>query len=295
MIEPIFEHEFSDVSYGFRPNRGCKDALREVDTLLKEGYHYIVDADITKFFDSIDHRILMNRIKEKITDGKILSLVKQFLEQDVLESMEEWKPVGTPQGGVISPLLANIFLDPLDKMMGKHNYRIVRYADDFVILCKSLQEAEMGLQLVEKWCAGVKLTLHPEKTHIADLNKSGKGFTFLGYTFGRTKRTNRITRWPSDKSLKKFRDTIRQKTKRTNGHSMKYIIECLNPTLIGWFEYFKHACKPSLKQVESWVRMRLRSILRKRQNRRGLGNGFDNFRWPNAYFTYQGLYTLNKL
>ncbi len=294
VIEPIFEIDISDHSYGFRPKRGCKDALREVDKLLKQGYHYIVDADIKKFFDSIDHTILINRIREKITDGRIISLIKQFLKQDVLDSGKEWSPLGTPQGAVISPLLANVFLDPLDKLMEKDNYRIIRYADDFVLLCKSLEEAEKGLQLVQKWVAKVKLTLHPDKTHIADLTQSGKGFTFLGYTFGRTEKTNRITRWPSDKSLKKFRNSVRQKTKRTNGHSLKYIIDNLNPSLRGWFEYFKHACSPALRHVESWIRMRLRSILRKRQNRRGLGNGYDNFRWSNAYFADQGLFTLSK-
>ena len=138
MIEPVFEAAFRPTSYGFRPGRGCHDALREVDRLLKDGFTFVVDADLEGYFDSIPHERLMERIGERISDGRVLGLIRGWLGQDILRGVERWTPVaGTPQGAVISPLLANIYLDPLDERMAARGHRMVRYADDFVVLCES--------------------------------------------------------------------------------------------------------------------------------------------------------------
>lgn len=285
VIEPIFERTFADHSYGFRPNRGCKDALRRVDGLVKRGYRYVVDADLKSYFDTIPHDRLMSLLSQKISDTRVLTLVEQFLKQGVLGAMKRWQPTeGTPQGGVISPLLSNIYLDPLDHLMEEQGFEMVRYADDLVILCRTLDEAEHALEQVRKWTAENGLTLHPEKTHIADTE--GEGFEFLGYLI------KREHRWPRKKSLQKFKDTLRQKTKRTSGRSMYAIIADINRTLRGWFEYFKHSHHWIFGSLDSWIRMRLRSILRRRSHRRGCGRGLDHQLYPNAYFHDAGLFSL---
>jgi RNA-directed DNA polymerase len=189
VIEPIFEYRFLATSYGFRPGRGCKDALREVDGLLKDGYTYGVDADLQGYFDSIPHNKLMERIEERISDGRVLGLLRSWLEQDVLKGLERWTPTGgTPQGAVISPLLANAYLHPLDERRMAQGYRMVRYADDFVVLCRSREEAETALDTIRSWVAENGLTLHPEKTHVGDCRQAGEGFDFLGYRFEAGKR-----------------------------------------------------------------------------------------------------------
>lgn len=284
-IEPIFERDFAEHSYGFRPGRGCKDALRRVDQLLKEGRTWVVDADLKSYFDTIPHELLLRRIEEKIADGRVLELIRKYLEQGVLENMREWKPeAGTPQGAVISPLLSNIYLDPLDKLMASSGVEMVRYADDFVILCGSEAEAQSALEMVRQWTAEAGLTLHPEKTRIVDAADRG-GFDFLGYHF------ERGYRWPRPKSLKKFKDTIRAKTKRTNGQSLQVIISSVNRTARGWFGYFKHSHWTTFAPLDTWMRMRLRSVLRHRLGLRGRGRGRDHQRWQNAFFTTHGLFS----
>ena len=144
VIEPIFEREFEESSYGFRPQRSCKDALREVDDLIKQGYTQVVDADLESYFDTIPHVALMREIEERISDGRVLSLIEQFFSQDIIQEMKRWTPTeGTPQGAVISPLLANIYLHPLDRQMKQQGYRMVRYADDFVVLCRTAQQLSL--------------------------------------------------------------------------------------------------------------------------------------------------------
>ena len=285
VLEPIFEKEFSKESYGFRPGRGCKDALRRVVGLMRAGHEWIVDADIKGYFDTIPHDKLMERIKEKVADGRVLQLLETFLKQGIMEGMKEWKPEeGTPQGAVISPLLSNIYLDALDHTMEEKGYKMVRYADDFVILCKSQEEAEKALEIVKRWMEEAGLNLHPQKTRIVGMNDIG-GFDFLGYNFRRGRR------WPRKKSLNKFKDKIRAKTKRTNGNSLQTIISEINRTMKGWFEYFKHSDKTTYPSLDGWIRMRLRSILRKRAGRKGHGLGEDHRRWPNAYFMNHGLFS----
>ncbi len=286
VLEPIFERDFAAQSYGFRPGRGCKHALRRVDTLLKQGYSWVVDADLKSYFDTIPHPALMERVKAKVADGKVLSLLEAFLKQGVLEEMNLWTPEeGTPQGGVVSPLLSNIYLDPLDHQMAASGIEMVRYADDFVVLCRTQGEAQQALEQVQHWTASVGLKLHPVKTRIVHAAQPG-GFDFLGYHF------ERGLRWPRRKSERKFRDAIRAKTRRTQGQSLAAIIVDLNRTLVGWFEYFKHSHKPTFATLDGWMRMRLRSILRRWQGRRGRGGGSDHQRWPNAYFAERGLFSL---
>jgi RNA-directed DNA polymerase len=284
-LEPIFEHDFAEHSYGFRPGRGCKDALRRVSELLKAGYTYIVDADLKSYFDTIPHDRLLTLVGQKVSDGRVLSLIESFLKQGVLDGLREWTPEeGSPQGGCISPLLSNIYLNPLDHLMAKQGFEMVRYADDFVILCRSPEEAARALAVVQQWTAEAGLKLHPTKTKIVAAQESG--FDFLGYRFERGRR------YPRTKSMQKFKDTIRAKTKRTSGESLKVIITGLTPTIRGWFEYFKHSYRTTFPYLDGWIRMRLRSILRKRRGGKGRGRGSDHQRWPNAFFANQGLYSL---
>lgn len=288
VIEPIFEREFHDASYGFRPGRGCKDALREVDRLLKAGHIHVVDADLKGYFDSIPHDRLLARVEERVSDGRVLDLIRAYLSQDVMNGLERWTPTGgTPQGAVISPLLANLYLHPLDILMVTQGYRMVRYADDFVVLCRTAEEAQAALAEVRAWVEGNGLTLHPDKTQVGDCRETGQGFDFLGYRFEAGRRCVR------KKSLKAMKDKLRSKTGRMRGVSLKCIIAELNPILRGWFGYFKHAHKPVFKRLDGLIRRRLRALLRKREKRPGFGRcRADHVRWPNAFFAEQGLFTL---
>jgi RNA-directed DNA polymerase len=288
VIEPIFERWFRPSSYGFRPNRGCKDALREVEKRLKAGYSHVVDADLKAYFDSIPHDKLMQDVQRHIADGRLLKLIENFLKQDVFDGLVQWTPeAGTPQGAVISPLLANLYLHPVDQAMEEAGLIMIRYADDFVIMCKDETEAKQAMHKVSQLITARGLTLHPEKTRIVNTNEAGQGFDFLGYHF------ERGTRWPRKKSLKKLKDTIRAKTGRSNGNSMSVIAANLNRTLKGWFEYFKHSHKWTFRTLDGWIRRRLRSILRKRSKRvKGISGKKDHFRWPNKFFQELGLYSL---
>ena len=174
VLEPIFERDFAAQSYGFRPNRGCKDALRRLDALLTAGFCWVVDADLQSYFDTIPHAALLDQVREKVTDGKVLRLVEAFLTQKVMETAEGWTPEeGTPQGAVISPLLSNIYLDPLDQILAQSGLEMVRYADDFVVLCRSEAEARGSLERVRVWTATAGLALHPRKTRIVDATQRG--------------------------------------------------------------------------------------------------------------------------
>ena len=286
VLEPIFERHFVEHSYGFRPGRSCMDALGRVDELLKAGYAWVVDADIRSYFDTIDHGLLVGEVEREVADGSVIALLRSYLKQGVMDGAKSWKPAaGTPQGAVISPLLANIYLHPVDLALRGAGYAMVRYADDLVILCKSEDEAIGALESLRAEMGTRKLELHPEKTRIVDATQPG-GFEFLGYRFelGR-----RFARRKSEKAL---RDKIRIKTKRTSGKSLLSIIKEINPVLRGWFNYFKHAHKATFPPLDGWVRMRLRSILRKRHKRKGKGRGADHQRWPNAYFRELGLFTM---
>ena len=289
VIEPIFENTFAEHSYGFRPRRGCKDALRRVDALLRSGHHWVVDADLKSYFDTIPHDRLMEKVKEHIADGRVQGLIEGFLKAGVMDQLKHYEAgaTGTPQGAVMSPLLANIYLNALDHQMVQSGYEMVRYADDFVILCRSEQEARAALGEVQQWVAASGLTLHPEKTRLVDASQPG-GFDFLGYHFERGRK------WPRRKSVDKLRETLRPRTRRTNGKAMKVIVENINQTLRGWYGYFKQGLITSLRDQDRWVRQRLRNILRHRASRRGVVQHADLLRYPNRYFIDLGLFSLER-
>jgi len=287
VIEPIFENEFAEHSYGFRPKRGAKDALRRVVQLLQQGKVWVVEADIKGYFDNIPQERLLAEVAEHLSDGAVLELIRRMLQQGVMESGKGWQPTqtGTPQGAVISPLLANIYLNPLDHHMAQGGWEMVRYADDFVILCESREEAERALAAVRQWMEQAGLTLHPTKTRIVHEKDRG-GFDFLGYHF------ERGYRWPREKSLEKFKETIRSKTPRLRPGGMATLIQDINRTLTGWFGYFQHSHWTTFKPLDQWIRQRLRSILRKRHKGTGRARGSDHQKWPNAYFAEFGLISL---
>lgn len=291
VIEPIFEKTFAEHSYGFRPQRGCKDALRRVDELLKLGHVHVVDADLKSYFDTIPHDLLMKRVRERVADGRMLALIELYLKAGILDGLTEWTPeAGAPQGAVLSPLLSNIYLNPLDHLMAADGWEMVRYADDFVILCRSAEDAERALAKVQEWTASAGLSLHPTKTRIVDVRTGS--FDFLGYSFQSVK-DGTIRHWPREKSLTKLKDTIRTLTRRTNGHSIERVIDDLNSVLRGWLEYFKHSYKYTMGFLDKWIRRRLRSILRKRLGKRGQSLCFnDHVRWKNSYFDDLGLLNL---
>jgi RNA-directed DNA polymerase len=294
VIEPIFERDFAPQSFGFRPGRSCKDALRRVEGLLNKGHQHVVDIDIKGYFDAIPHERLMSKVSEKIADSRVLGLIESFLKAGVMDELQErTSESGTPQGGVISPLLANIYLNDLDWQLANEGYELTRYADDIVIQCKSAEEAQRALELVQGWMDGASLTLHPEKTKIVDMRERGASFDFLGYRFRRNTR-GRINRLVRPKSEKKLREGLKPLTKRANGRSMEAIVAQINPKLKGWFGYFKHANIYQLSSFDSWIRQRLRAIQRKRRGGRGRGRGKDHYRWPNSYFANLGLFSLKE-
>jgi RNA-directed DNA polymerase len=289
VLEPIFEATFRPTSYGFRPGRGCRDALREVARLIADGYTFVVDADFESYFDTIPHEPLMRRVEARISDGRVLGLLRSWLNQDILDGMQQWTPTtGTPQGAVISPLLANIYLHPLDELMAAHGHAMVRYADDFVVLCRNREEAAAALATIRAWVEDNGLRLHPDKTHVGDCLVKGQGFEFLGYRFEAGQRFVR------KKSLNHFKDAIRAKTRRTRGDSLERIVDDLNRTLQGWFQYFRHAHPRTFLVLDKFIRRRVRAVLRKQKKRPGFGKSRDDHqRWPIAFFANAGLLALH--
>lgn len=242
------------------------------------------------FFDTIPHSHIQQQLKRRISDGRLLGVIEKFLTQEIMWEMETWIPDrGTPQGAVLSPLLANVALHPVDDLMRQKHFKMVRYADDFVVLCRSEQQARQALAEIQRWTEQAGLELHPQKTHLGNGMESGKGFEFLGYRFEGGKRLVR------SKSIKKLKEASRKKTKRTRGENLKRIMTDLNPTLKGWFEYFKHAHYDTFPQIDGFVRRRLRALLRKQQKRPGFGaNLNDHRRWPNHFFAEIGLFTMKE-
>ena len=289
VIEPIFEHEFESRSFGFRPGLGCKDALREVDRHLKAGYFWVVDADLQSYFDTIPHDRLLAKVGNRIGDGRVLALIRGFLKQDIMDNLKRWTPIsGSPQGAVLSPLLANIYLHELDVEMREAGLVMVRYADDAVVLCRSRADADAALARMRAWVSANGLTLHPDKTHVGDCRVEGQGFEFLGYRFEAGRRLVR------KKSLMALRDKIRTLTPRNRGGSIESVIASLNPTLKGWYAYFKQAHRFTFPSVDGFVRRRLRAMLRKQKHRPGQGRCLnDHKQWPNSFFADLGLFTMS--
>jgi RNA-directed DNA polymerase len=284
VIEPILDHLFHERSYGFRHGRGCHDALRRVEELLDTGHVYVVDADLKSYFDTIPKDRLLDLIQQQISDRRVLKLIESYLEQGILEELRTWTPeTGVPQGAVLSPVLANLYLNTLDHQMAAQGYEMVRYADDFVVLCRTLEEAEAALTAIRTWVEAAGLILHPTKTQIVDAR--AKSFAFLGYTF------RGQLRFPRDKSHQKIADRIRELTPRKSGRSMDDIIQRINPVIRGWFTYFRHCHWTVFQSYDQMIRRRLRRLLLKR-HRRNPKRLPVNQRWPNSFFAAHRLYSL---
>lgn len=257
IIEPIFEAKFLDCSFGFRPNRSAHMALEKIRKDLLDGYVYVIDADLKSYFDTIPHDKLMSLVREEIVDGSVIRLLESFLQAGIMEGGSfHLNEKGTPQGGVISPLLANIYLHPLDELMTERGHRITRYADDFVICCKSQKGAERVLRTVSRFLEEkLGLIVHPEKTKI--VNNMEDSFVFLGHEF-------KQGYWvkPSEKAIKKFKNKVREITKRNQTINIEKLIkEKLNPYLRGWGNYFGHwHSKILFTKFDAWIRRRLRSV-----------------------------------
>jgi RNA-directed DNA polymerase len=286
VIEPILDHQFHERSFGFRHGVGAHDALRVVEQKLQEGYVYVVDADLKGYFDTIPKDRLLALVKKHISDSRMLKLLKLFLDQNILEELREWSPVtGVPQGAVLSPVLSNLYLNPLDHQMAADGFEMVRYADDFVVLCRSQSEAEEALRLITAWVEEAGLTLHPTKTQIVDSRV--RSFAFLGYSF------RGDTIYPRRESLAKMKARIKELTPRKRSGSMEAIAAELNRTLVGWFGYFRHCRWTIYKDLDAKIRSRLRRLLMKR-HRKNSKRLPRQHRWPNAYFAKAGLYSLRE-
>ena len=277
IIEPIFEKEFSEFSYGFRPGRSCHNAIKKVDEYGKSGYRYVLDADIKAFYDTIPHKLIMKQLCVKIADGWVLTSIENMLKAGIMENgCITYSDLGTPQGGVLSPLLANLVGDIIDKEFEAAGYKFVRYADDFIILTKTEEELQPALELVKEVVEKkLEMKLSPNKTELTNFRR---GFKFLGYKF--TGRYKRI----SDKSLGKIKDKIRSHTKRSQGVNLKAVIEKLNPLILGNVNYFRFADAVGIFiKLDQWIRMRLRCFKFSRKWRS------DNKRFKNQRFDKLGL------
>jgi len=286
VIEPILDHQFHERSFGFRHGVGAHDALRIVEQKLQEGYVYVVDADLKGYFDTIPKDRLLALVKKHISDSRMLKLIKLFLDQNIMEELREWTPIaGVLQGAVLSPVLSNLYLNPLDHKMADTGFEMVRYADDFVVMCRSPAEAEEALRMITAWVEQAGLTLHPTKTKIVD--SRAKSFAFLGYSF----RGDKI--YPRRESLAKMKARIKELTPRKRSGSVESIVSELNRTLIGWFGYFRHCRWTIYKDLDAKIRSRLRRLLLKR-HRKNPERLPRQQRWPNAYFAKAGLYSLRE-
>jgi len=274
VVEPIFEADFKESSYGFRPRRSATDALEVIRLTGGRGHRYVVEIDIQRFFDQIDQSKLLLLVEQRISDRRVLKLLRQWLKAGVLEDGRvEGTDLGSPQGGVISPLLANIYLDVLDRLWerkSRHLGQLVRYADDAVVLCRTRADAEESLRRIGLIMDRLSLKLHPEKTRIVELGLGKEGFVFLGcylrIVLSRFKGREYLFRWPSPRAMNRIRARIRELTDRRRWAGMKdirQVVEVLTPVLRGWGNYFRTG-NASLKfqQVDRYVNQRLVRLLR---------------------------------
>jgi RNA-directed DNA polymerase len=233
---------------------------------------------------------LITKVKKRISDGNVIELIELWLKQEIMDECKSWVPtVGSPQGAVISPLLSNIYLHDLDLAVTTAGFKMVRYADDFVILAKSHEEAKEALKVVQKWVVEHELILHPEKSHMGNCMIEGQGFEFLGYRF------EAGTSWVRRKSIQKFRDRIRELTSKVGGKSIQTLISKLNPILRGWSNYFKDVTKYTLGTFDSFVRRRLRVVIQRQNKKRSFGAGWCNVKYPNKFFADNGLINMENI
>jgi group II intron reverse transcriptase/maturase len=307
VLEPIFEADFQPSSYGFRPRKSATQALEAIRITGGQGHYHVVDADIQGFFDAIDQDLLMEKLASRISDRRVLKLLRQWLRAGVMEEGSvRTSTAGTPQGGVISPLLANIYLNDLDRIWQatcSHLGKLVRYADDFVILCRTQKQAEQALAKVREIMGTLRLQLHPTKTRLVELGLGKDGFTFLGCYLrivrSRFKGRCYLYRWPSPKAMNAIRTRIRDLTcpRYWAGMSdIREVIGRLNPVLRGWGGYFRTGnASGKFNQVDAYVRRRLLKLLLRRGQRRWRPSGqpFRSSDWPHRRLVQEhGLYQL---
>ena len=310
VFEPIFEANFKDCSYGFRPKKSATDAKEQIRLVGGRGHRFVIDGDIQSYFDTIDHDLLLSLLRERISDRRALKLLRQWLQAEVMEDGKVTRPtLGTPQGGVISPLLANVYLHVLDRVWESrcsHLGVLVRYADDFVVLCKKKSQAEEAMWRLGEIFKRLRLTLHPEKTRLVDTGVGKEGFDFLGCHFrripSRYKRgRSYLFRWPSKKSMKSIRTQVRELTDRrklAGTKDVRTVIARLNPVLRGWCNYFRTGnASDKFCQVDNYVRWRLVRFLARRGGQRRAkirGKPFNPKTWSHRRFVNEhGLFQLH--
>lgn len=284
VLQPLFEPLFEPCSYGFRPARSARQAIARIDELRQSGYGWVAEVDLKRFFDTLDHELLIDRVAEVIADGKILGLIRQWLQAGVLEEGEvRSQTAGTPQGGVISPLLANVYLHAFDREMTRRGYHLVRYADDFVVLCKSEKKAQRALEVARQiMTESLKLELNAEKTRVVSFKE---GFDFLGF------RLQSRFKKPRAKAVQSFKDKVRHLTRRQQPRNLAMVVEALNPVIRGWGNYFGRTnWKSGAEDMDGWIRQRLRMFIRKKA-----GVRLQVFRYDLAFFRRKGLVSLTSL
>ncbi len=276
IVEPLFDHTMSERSFGYRKGRNAHGAITTLMRDVKDGYRHVVDADIKTFFDSIDHDVVMSRVRARIADGRVLDLFEAFLVAGVMENGKVTvASAGTPQGGVVSAWMSNLVLDDLDKALEQAGFRHVRYADDFVVLCRSREDAEQALVLVKRVLDSLKLQLHETKTRLSDV---WKGFEFLRFRC----KANHVS--VSSRAIESIKERVRWLTRPKQGRNVEAVIHRLNPVIRGWVGYFGPAeVSRKLARLDEWIRMRIRSFRFKRRKRH------DNHRLPKRRLRKWGL------
>jgi group II intron reverse transcriptase/maturase len=306
IIEPIFEADFHDCSHGFRPRRSATDALEVIRVVGGRGHYHVVDADIQGFFDAIDHDKLMELLSKRISDRRVLKLLRQWLKAGIMEEgVVRTASAGIPQGGVISPLLSNVYLNELDRIWTTtcgHLGQLVRYADDFVILCRSASQAQAAMTRVRQILQGLRLELHPTKTRLVELGLGKEGFDFLGCHLrivrSHFKRRNYLFRWPSRRAMKSVRSKLHDLTSRRRWaglRDIRQVIAEINPILRGWGNYFRTGnASGTFNAVDRYVRERLLRLLTRRGGQRPPdARRWRSSQWPHRRFVNEhGLYQL---